>query len=113
MRDRLNDAIGQQFLIRQKKKQFLVTIDLHGTNESVKYFKEDMMTYFTSTNPVALNEYNLVEACETWEDGLRVAPMLNVLFKVVEKQQSFVSPKSIYRTLQVWLGKETGEETTS
>lgn len=112
MRDRLNDAIGQQFLIRQKKKQLLVTIDLHGENESVKYFKEDMMTYFNRSNPVKLNEYNLVEACETWEDGLRVHPMLNVLFKVVEMQQSFVSPKSMYRTLQVWLGKETGEETT-
>jgi hypothetical protein len=112
MRDRLKDAIGQQFLVRQKKKQFLVTIDLHGANESVTYFKEDMMTYFASTNPVALNEDNLMEACETWEDGLRVAPMLNVLFKVVEMQQSFVSPKSIYRTLQVWLGKETGEEAT-
>lgn len=111
MRDRLNDAIGQQFIIRQKKKQLLVTIDLHGENESVKYFKEDMMTYFNSTNPAALNEYNLEEACETWEDGLRVHPMLNVLFKVVEMQQSFVSPKSIFRTLQVWLGKETSEET--
>lgn len=114
MRDRLNDGIGQHFLLRRGKKQWLITIDLNGENESIMRYKHDIMTYFDTVDTKTLSSDDLETACETWEDGLRVDAWLKVLFDVVEQQQGYVSSETVMRTLQKWLGiEEESEETTS
>jgi hypothetical protein len=113
MRDRNNDGIGQHFLLKHNKKQVLIATDLNGDNEHISRYKDPITPYFNSEEAAQLTAKDLEIVCEIWEDGLRLEPVLKVLFEVVERQQEYVSPENIIRTLHTWLGIEENEETAS
>ena len=73
-----------------------------------------MNTNYTLTTEEAaqLTPADLEIVCDIWEDGLRLEPVLKVLFEVVDQQQEYVNPENVIRTLYTWLGIEENEETT-
>ena len=110
MRDRNSDGIGQHFLLKLNRTQVLIATDLNGDNEHISRYKDPIMPYFDSEDAAQLTPADLDIVCEIWEDGLRLEPVLKVLFEVVERQQEYVSPANIIRTLHTWLGIEADEE---